>query len=48
MIRLICNSRTYQRSTDAGEFNKGDDTLFSHASARLLTAEQLNDAIGMV
>jgi hypothetical protein len=48
VIRLICNSRTYRRSTEAGKFNEDDDTLFSHATARLLSAEQLKDAIGMV
>lgn len=46
MYRLICNSQTYQRTTATSEFNETDDTLFSHARARLLTAEQLQDAIG--
>ena len=46
MYRLICNSQTYQRTTVTTEFNETDDSLFSHATARLLTAEQLQDAIG--
>ncbi len=46
-IRLICNSQTYQRSTQSNAFNVQDNTLFSHAKPRLLTAEQLKDAIGM-
>lgn len=48
MIRLICNSRTYQRSTAANPFNESDDRLFSHGTIRLLTAEQLTDAIGLM
>jgi hypothetical protein len=46
MIRLICNSRTYQRSTATNHFNESDDVLFSHYPIRRLTAEQLQDAIG--
>ena len=46
ILRLICNSRTYQRSAATNKFNETDDTLFSHARIRLLTAEQLKDAIG--
>ncbi len=46
VIRLICNSRTYQRSSAAHRFNEADDALFSHAKVRLLSAEQLQDAIG--
>ena len=45
IIRLICNSQTYQRSMDTSAFNAADEILFSHARARLLTAEQLKDAI---
>ena len=48
IIRLICNSQTYQRSNITDAFNKNDDALFSHAKPRLLTAEQLLDAIGVV
>ncbi|MGV3724184.1 MAG: DUF1553 domain-containing protein [Actinomycetota bacterium] len=47
MIRLICNSRTYQRSTDTNRFNETDEKLFSHARIRLLTAEQVKDAIAV-
>ena len=48
IIRLICNSQTYQRSNITDAFNKNDDALFSHAKPRLLSAEQLLDAIGVV
>jgi hypothetical protein len=47
MIRLICNSRTYQRSTDTNRFNETDEKLFSHARIRLLAAEQVKDAIAV-
>jgi hypothetical protein len=47
IIRLICNSRTYQRDSLPNRFNRTDESLFSHAKMRLLTAEQLKDAMGM-
>ena len=46
ILRLICNSRTYQRSCRTHRLNETEETLFSHARIRLLTAEQLKDAIG--
>jgi hypothetical protein len=48
VIRLICNSRTYQRSARPLPLNKDDESLFSHARLRLLTAEQMKDALGAV
>jgi hypothetical protein len=45
MIRTIVNSRTYQLSFRANEWNEGDETNFSHALPRRLTAEQLFDAV---
>jgi hypothetical protein len=48
IIRLVCNSATYQRSTETNATNELDDQLFSHARIRRLSAEQLQDAIGMV
>jgi hypothetical protein len=48
MIRLICNSRTYQHSTATNTFNESDEALFSHYPIRRLSAEQLQDAIGYV
>ncbi len=47
IIRLICNSQTYQRSLETTAFNESDELLFSHARPRLLTAEQLKDAVGL-
>jgi hypothetical protein len=46
IIRTICNSHTYQRSTETNRFNESDQTLFSHYLVRRLSAEQLSDAIG--
>src|SRR5207249_6812674 len=45
IIRVILNSRTYQLSAQTNDFNKDDNKYFSHAVTRLLTAEQLLDAI---
>jgi hypothetical protein len=45
LIRVILNSRTYQLSAQTNEYNKEDNKYFSHAVTRLLTAEQLLDAI---
>ena len=48
LLRTICNSRTYQLSSAANELNRADDKHCSHAVSRLLTAEQLVDAIDSV
>jgi hypothetical protein len=45
LLRTILNSRTYQADFRAGEFNKDDGKYFSHYHPRLLSAEQLLDAI---
>ncbi len=45
IIRIMLNSRTYQLSAQSNDFNKDDIKYFSHAVTRLLTAEQLLDAI---
>ncbi len=45
LIRTILNSRTYQLSAQTNEFNKDDAKYFSHAVTKLLSAEQLFDAI---
>jgi hypothetical protein len=45
VIRTILNSRTYQASFEPNEFNKDDTKYFSHFQPRLLSAEQLLDAI---
>jgi hypothetical protein len=48
ILRTILNSRTYQLSSRMNEFNKSDVKYFSHARTRLLSAEQLLDAICQV
>jgi hypothetical protein len=45
IMRVILSSRTYQLSAQTNEFNKDDNKYFSHAVTRLLTAEQMLDAI---
>jgi hypothetical protein len=45
LLRVILSSRTYQLSAQTNDFNKDDNKYFSHAVTRLLTAEQLLDAI---
>lgn len=48
LLRTILKSHTYQASARANETNRQDTKYFSHAKTRLLTAEQLLDAICLV
>ena len=45
VLRTILNSRTYQADFRPNEFNTEDTRYFSHYQPRLLSAEQLLDAI---
>ncbi|MEO2049205.1 MAG: DUF1549 and DUF1553 domain-containing protein [Pirellulales bacterium] len=45
ILRTILNSRIYQLNSQANELNKDDTQFFSHAKMRMLSAEQLLDAI---
>ncbi|MEM7474718.1 MAG: DUF1549 domain-containing protein [Planctomycetota bacterium] len=45
ILRLICNSRTYQLSVASNEWNSDDKINYSHAKARRLPAEVLYDAV---
>jgi len=45
VIRVIMNSRTYQLSAQGNDLNKDDNKYFSHAVTKLLSAEQLLDAL---
>lgn len=45
LLRQILNSRTYQATHRTNPFNEADDLYFSHQSPRLLSAEQLLDAV---
>lgn len=48
MLRLICQSRTYQLSIATNKWNEDDKINYSHAMARRLPAEVLYDAIHRV
>lgn len=45
LLRTILNSRTYQTSFHTNAFNQDDIRYFSHQEPRLLSAEQLLDAV---
>jgi Protein of unknown function (DUF1553)/Protein of unknown function (DUF1549) len=45
VVRTILNSRTYQLSAEPNEANRDDSKYFSHAVTKLLSAEQLLDAL---
>ena len=47
LMRTIVESRTYQASFRANQWNGDDSINFSHKLARRLTAEQLADAVSM-
>jgi hypothetical protein len=48
LYRLILNSRTYQRSSVANQWNAHDAAHFSHYPVKRLTAEQMLDAISEI
>ncbi len=48
LVRDICNSRTYQLSTQTNATNETDLTNFSHASLRRIRAEVLLDVISQI
>ena len=48
LIRTIVSSRTYQVSAMPNETTRDDDSNFSHAAVRRLSAEQLADSLSLV
>ncbi len=48
LVRDICNSRTYQRSTQRNASNELDERNFAHANLRRIKAENLLDIISQV
>jgi hypothetical protein len=48
LVKDICSSMTYQRSTKVNETNAGDKKNFSHAQVRRVRAEILLDAISQI
>ncbi|MEM9644414.1 MAG: DUF1549 and DUF1553 domain-containing protein, partial [Planctomycetota bacterium] len=45
VMRMICNSRTYQLSVDTNSFNEDDALNYSHALPRRLPAEVIYDSV---
>jgi hypothetical protein len=45
LIRAICNSEAYQRTSRPVDANKDDREFFSHRAVRVLSPEQLYDSI---
>ncbi len=45
VVRMICNSRTYQLSLTSNRWNKDDTQNYSHAIPRRLSAEVLFDTV---
>ncbi len=48
LVRDICRSQTYQRSTERNESNMSDEKNFAHANLRRIKAESLLDCISEV
>jgi hypothetical protein len=48
LIRDICNSRTYQLTSNTNETNKDDTQMFSHSRLRRLRADVLLDSIAQI
>jgi hypothetical protein len=48
LVREICNSRTYQRSTGRNESNETDELNFAHQNVRRIKAESMLDIISQV
>ncbi len=48
LVRDICNSHTYQRTTERNASNESDELNFAHARVRRIKAENLLDCISQV
>ena len=48
LIRVICNTQVYQRTSRPLPENKADDKLCSHMTLRQLTADQMFDSLNVV
>jgi hypothetical protein len=48
LVRDICNSQTYQRSSVRNASNETDEQNFAHANVRRVPAEQLLDCLSQV
>ncbi len=47
LIRCICNSQAYQRTSRPLPSNKEDEELYSHAAVRMMTADMLFDSLAV-
>jgi hypothetical protein len=48
LVRDVCLSQTYQRTTQTNTSNEGDQRNFAHARVRRIQAEMLRDSIAQV
>jgi hypothetical protein len=48
LIRVVCNSKAYQRTSKPAGGNEADDTLYSHMAIKVLAPEQLYDSLEQV
>lgn len=48
LVRDICNSKTYQRTTERNESNELDERNFAHSRVRRIQAEMLLDCVSQV
>jgi hypothetical protein len=48
IVRAICNSEAYQRTSKPLPANKADDKYFSHQTLKLLSSDQVVDALAIV
>jgi len=48
LVRDICNSKTYQRSTSRNESNQTDEMNFAHQNVRRIKAESMLDIVSEV
>jgi hypothetical protein len=48
LLRVLCNTRTYQRTSRTVAGNAKDSTLFSHAALKTMTPEMLLDSVQVV
>jgi len=48
LIRVLCATRAYQRTSRPAEGNESDASLLSHMSVKVMRAEMLYDSLGLV
>ena len=48
LVRCICNSQAYQRSSSIAPGNKEDDKLYSHMPVKVMSADMLYDSLQLV